>query len=151
MKTGFFIRDLIDLRSRALYWFHSVSSTTASAPSQAAYGFLTNSNSGNIADASSMATGSWTRSLAPFSARAGRMVNEGASRRSSVSGLKVTPKIPMVLPASEPPMASLIFLTILAFWAELTSTAASTSRAATLFSWAIRIRARVSFGKQDPP
>ena len=98
-----------------------------------------------------MACGSCARTFAPFSTRGGRIDSGGDSRKSSVSGLKARPSAAMVFPASFPPIASRIFLTILAFWAALISTAASTDLALTPFSCAIRNRARVSLGKHEPP
>ena len=79
------------------------------------------------------------------------MASAGASRMSSVSGLKVSPRTAMVLPASLPPRAARIFFTMRAFWAALTSTTASTMRLETACSWAIRTSASVSLGKQEPP
>ena len=54
-------------------------------------------------------------------------------------------------PASLPPSASRIFFTMRAFCAALTSTVASTMRHGAPCSWAMRINAVVSFGKQEPP
>ena len=70
---------------------------------------------------------------------------------SSVFGLKVRPSTAMVLSATEPPRASLILLTMRAFWEAFTSTTLSTMRLDTPCSWAMRISATVSLGKQEPP
>ena len=57
----------------------------------------------------------------------------------------------MVLPASAPPNAALILLSIRDVCVAFTSITASTIRLAALFSWAIRARALASLGRQEPP
>ena len=89
--------------------------------------------------------------LAPLSASAGSIAREGESRMSSVSGLKVSPSTAIFLPDSEPPSASRILATILAFCAALTSTTDSTMRQEAPCSCAMRISASVSLGKHEPP
>ena len=101
--------------------------------------------------ASDMAWGSCACTLTPFSISLGRMDSAGASRMSSVSGLKARPSTARVLPLSLPPRALRILLIMRAFCASFTSITASTMRLVTLFSWAMRTSARVSLGKQEPP
>ena len=50
-----------------------------------------------------MPTGSWARTFAPMSKSPVTSEIDGASRMSSVSGLKVRPSTAMVLPRNEPP------------------------------------------------
>ena len=75
-----------------------------------------------------MPSGSKARTVAPSPWRAGTITSDGLSRMSSVPGLKVTPSTAMVLPATEPPQASVILLTMRRFLPSLTPTTASTMR-----------------------
>ena len=75
----------------------------------------------------------------------------GASRMSSVSGLKVRPKMATVRPRTDPPAAAMMRAAMLALRASLTATTASISRDGVPWSWAMRTIASVSLGKQDPP
>ena len=75
----------------------------------------------------------------------------GLSRTSSVFGLKVTPRIAMVMPRTEPPQAWTIRRTMLRLRLSLTETTLSTMRSETLASSAIRSSAAVSLGKHEPP
>ena len=75
----------------------------------------------------------------------------GASRISSVLGLKARPKTAMVLSVSSPPSASITLLAIRRFRASLASMTEETIDKETLASSAVRVRAIVSFGKQEPP
>ena len=75
----------------------------------------------------------------------------GLSRTSSVFGLKVTPKIAMVMPRTEPPQAWTMRRTMLRLRPSLTATTLSTMRNETLASSAILSSAVVSLGKHEPP
>ena len=70
---------------------------------------------------------------------------------SSVSGLKVTPRTPIVLPPTSPPSAALIRSAIASLRASFTAMVVSTSRIGEPASRAVRASASVSLGKQDPP
>ncbi len=76
---------------------------------------------------------------------------EGASRMSSVLGLKVRPSIAIVLPRTEPPQAAMTFRPIARLRWLLTAATVSTRRMGASKSCAVLIRARVSFGKHEPP
>ena len=88
---------------------------------------------------------------APPPIRAGTMVRLGASRMSSVLGLKVTPSTATVRPLKEPPQASRSFSTIRAFTSLFTCITVSVIRIGKAWSWPIRASAAVSLGKQEPP
>ena len=106
--------------------------------------------SGSSCFASLKPLGSCAFIMAPLSNNGGIIDSDGESRISSVSGLKVKPRIAMFFPETSPNTVR-IFFTILAFCAALTSTTLSTMRDGTSFSCAIRINAKVSLGKHDPP
>ena len=89
--------------------------------------------------------------MAPASRRAGTMVRLGASRMSSVLGLKVRPSTAMVLPATEPPQCETILPAMRFLRRLLTSITVSTMRIGDPCWAAVRASARVSFGKQEPP
>ena len=77
--------------------------------------------------------------------------SDGASRRSLVLGLKVSPSTAMHLPATEPPIAALIFSTIRArclTLARVVASAISMRQPAWRPVWII---AAMSLGKHDPP
>ncbi len=75
----------------------------------------------------------------------------GASRMSSVFGLKVRPSTARVLPATEPPQWAMILAAICFLRAALTATTDSTIRIGAPACSAVRTRAKVSLGKQEPP
>ena len=75
----------------------------------------------------------------------------GASRMSSVFGLKVRPSTASVLPATEPPQWATILAAIRFLRAVLTATTDSTIRVGAPACSAVRTRASVSLGKHDPP
>ena len=132
--------------------FHSVSSTSASASRAASIASVQYSTpSGSIGRAASMPAGSNTRSRAPCSASRCRIGIEAASRMSSVSGLKVRPSTATVLPRRLLPQAARMRPAMPDLRASFTDTVASTSRDGAPASWAIRISASVSLGKQEPP
>ena len=79
------------------------------------------------------------------------MSSDGASRMSSVLGLKVTPSTPTVLPATEPPQAAMMRSAIAFLRLSLMSTTVSMMRSGLPTCWAVRTRASVSLGKQEPP
>src|SRR5438552_3461670 len=97
-----------------------------------------------------MPSGSKAWMRAPAAARAGRMARLGASRMSSVLGLKVRPSTARVLPARLPPQAAMILSAIRRLRAWLTSTTVSTIASATAASRAVRTHAVQSLGKDDP-
>ena len=75
----------------------------------------------------------------------------GASRMSSVLGLNVRPSTPIVLPPRSSPSASITLPAIAVLRRSLALTVASTSVSGRPASAAVRTRASVSFGKQEPP
>ena len=79
------------------------------------------------------------------------MASDAASRMSSVLGLKGKPRSATVLPDTSPPSAAMTLSAIFSLRASLTSTVVSTSRVGAPASDAVRPRARVSLGKQEPP
>ena len=79
------------------------------------------------------------------------MVRLGASRMSSVFGLKVRPSTANVFPATLPPQALTIFSAILRLRVSFTATTCSTIEIGAPASWAVRTKARQSFGKHEPP
>ena len=95
-----------------------------------------------------MPAGSWARMPAPRSTRAG-MASEGR-HAYRLSPANVRPSTAMVLSATEPPRAS-DFAHHARLCEALTSTTLSTMRLDTPCSWAMRISATVSLGKQEPP
>ena len=66
--------------------------------------------SGRSLPASVMPSGSKATIFAPAACSAGTMSSEGASRMSSVLGLKVRPSTPIVRPGTEPPQKSMTLL-----------------------------------------
>ena len=75
---------------------------------------------------------------------------------SSVLGLKASPSTPTVFPARDPgrpsvPRAALTREAMAFLRASLTATVVSISRRGAPADWAVRTRARVSFGKHEPP
>ena len=75
----------------------------------------------------------------------------GASRTSSVSGLKVTPSTATDLPASLPPAARSIRLAMAIFRSVFTVCTCSINDSGERASRAVRISAATSLGKQEPP
>jgi hypothetical protein len=76
----------------------------------------------------------------------------GASRMSSVLGLKVTPSTPTVLPArSSVPSTAATFSAMAFLRASFTTTVVSISLVGAPYCWAVRTRAMVSLGKHEPP
>ena len=78
-------------------------------------------------------------------------VRLGASRTSSVSGLKVMPSTAIDLPASLPPAARSMRLAIEIFRSLFTVCTCSISDSGERASRAVRISAATSLGKQEPP
>ena len=76
---------------------------------------------------------------------------DGASRISSVFGLKVRPKTATALPRRTPAKADDTFRAIARFRVSLTASAASRIRIGTWWSWAVLMSARTSLGKHEPP
>ncbi|MNE40712.1 hypothetical protein D3C80_1347490 [compost metagenome] len=102
--------------------------------------------------ASCMPSGSKAWTVAPLAIRAGATSSDGASRMSSVLGLKVRPSRATVLPfRSVPPRAAATRSAMAFLRASLTSTVVSIRRSDEPASVAVRTRARVSLGKQEPP
>ena len=100
--------------------------------------------------ATSAATGSCAFTLAPFPSSPSTTVIAGASRMSSVFGLKASPHTPMVFPASDP-KCFVAFSTSQRFCRSFTrSTERSRSKSSPICR-AIVMTARTSFGKQEPP
>ncbi len=131
--------------------FHSVTIATASASCAASYGSFANvTPCGNLALAFSMAIGSKTVIFAPLSIRAAMISIDGASRISSVSGLKASPKIAIVFPLSVVKWWT-ILSTKLFLASIFTSCTDLRSLKSYLYSPAIAISAFTSFGKQLPP
>ena len=79
------------------------------------------------------------------------MSRDGASRMSSVLGLKVRPRTPTVRPARSPSTAAATLAAMAFLRASLTATVVSMRRTGEPASVAVRTRARVSLGKQEPP
>ena len=77
--------------------------------------------------------------------------SEGASRMSSVLGLKVRPSTAMVLPRRLPPSAAATLRAMARLRTSLTATTVSTMRSGAALSCAVLISASVSLGKQEPP
>ena len=75
----------------------------------------------------------------------------GLSLISSVFGLNVIPRTAMRFPETEPPQAASIFSIMRRTRASLTSTTVSTIRTGAPARRAVDTRARVSFGRQEPP
>src|ERR1700716_3316984 len=98
-----------------------------------------------------MPTGSCARIFAPMSSSPVTSGIEGASRMSSVSGLKVRPSTATVLPRKLPPAALETLRAIARLRLSLTPSTASTIRNCTSWSGAIFPSARLSFGKHEPP
>ena len=74
----------------------------------------------------------------------------GASRMSSVRGLKARPHTATVRPDS-PPRWAATRGTSTAFWASFVRSTASTTCKGSFASWPIRMSALTSFGKHEPP
>src|SRR5262249_40666316 len=89
--------------------------------------------------------------LAPMSWRAVISGIDGASRTSSVLGLKVRPKTATVLPRSTPANEIETFRAMARLRVSLTLSTASRMRIGTSWSCAVLISARTSFGKHEPP
>lgn len=71
--------------------FHSVTTTSASAPSAAAATLGSTASPGTSSPARAPACGSYARTFAPGSSSRAASVRADASRRSSVPGLKASP------------------------------------------------------------
>ena len=89
--------------------------------------------------------------FAPAACSAGTMSSDGASRMSSVLGLKVRPSTPIVRPATEPPQKSMTFSAIFFLRALFTSMTCSTMVCGAFASRAVWASASVSLGKHEPP
>src|ERR1051325_3868957 len=76
---------------------------------------------------------------------------DGASRMSSVFGLKASPQTATILPFSDPPKCVSIFFTSTRFWYSLTASTALRILKSYFFSDEKRTSAFTSFGKQLPP
>src|SRR5215510_6079984 len=76
---------------------------------------------------------------------------DGASRTSSVLGLKVRPKTATVLPRSTPANEIETFRAMARLRVSLTLSTASRMRIGTSWSCAVLISARTSLGKHEPP
>mgnify|MGYP004096209771 CR=1 FL=1 len=110
IMTGLFMRTLISSRSKSRNSFHSVKTTSTSQSSAVSYGdFVKTVSSGRTFRACSSATGSYTLTHAPSSINRGMISTDGASRISSVFGLKARPRIPIVLFFTSPPAHRWIF------------------------------------------
>ena len=109
--------------------------------------------SGHFARAFSIARGSVTVTLAPWSCICAATLSAGESRTSSECGLNATPSTPMRRPTIEPPSSSRARSTIRTRRRMLIE---STSRRnvsawSTPSSPARAMNARMSFGRQPPP
>ena len=93
-------------RFSARNWFHSVNRTTKSAFCAALYGSSIQTPPGSRASPSCLPCGSHRRTFAPAPIMAGTKVKLGASRMSSVFGLKVTPKTAIILSRRLSPYSS---------------------------------------------
>jgi hypothetical protein len=76
---------------------------------------------------------------------------EGASRISSVLGLKVRPNTAMVLPRSEVPSAAWTLRAIARLRVSFTAATVSTIRCGASWSCPVLMSASVSLGKHEPP
>ncbi|VUD75111.1 hypothetical protein MET9862_05753 [Methylobacterium symbioticum] len=79
------------------------------------------------------------------------MASAGASRMSSVLGLKVRPRSATVLPRTPPPQAAITLRAIARLRLSLTAATVSTIRIGAPWSWAVFTKASVSLGKHEPP
>ena len=107
--------------------------------------------SGRCFSASAMPSGSNAFTRAPACISAGTTTRLGASRMSSVFGLKVRPSTAIVLPATEPPAALITTCAIVSLRRSLAAITASTIVTGEATWWAVRDRASVSLGKHEPP
>ena len=89
--------------------------------------------------------------IADLCEQAGADVGDVARGMSSVLGLKVSPKMAMVLPRTDPPQAAMTLRAMPRLRCSLIATVVSTMRKGRLKSWAVLIRASVSLGKHEPP
>ena len=142
-------------RSRPRNSFHSVITTSASAPSQRLVGVLaTRSTSGSSLPASSMPSGSKARTIwRRLACSAGTMSSDGASRMSSVLGLKVRPSTRDRLAgdraaAGVDDLACAMRLLARVVDLDDLSRRCAAARSA---SRAVRTSASVSLGKHEPP
>src|ERR1700691_5788308 len=95
--------------------------------------------------------GSKARTRAPMSWSAVMSASEGASRKSSVLGLKESPRTATVLPRSEPENMFATLRAMARFRISFAAAIASTMRRDISWSWPVLIRARIFLGKQGPP
>ena len=84
-----------------------------------------------------MPSGSKATIFAPAACSAGTMSSEGASRMSSVLGLKVSPSTPTVRPFTEPPQKSMTLAAMRFLRALFTSMTCSTMVCGALTSRAV--------------
>jgi hypothetical protein len=79
------------------------------------------------------------------------MVIDGASRMSSVFGLKVSPRMAIFLPRTLPSQAAMTLRPMARLRLSLIATVVSMRRTGLSWSCAVLTSARVSLGKHDPP
>ena len=99
---------------------HSVTSTTASAPSTASADDALKSTPWISLRASASATGSYARTRAPAAFSRADSTSDDASRMSSVFGLNASPSRAISFPTSEPRCLCSFAITR-RFWSSLTS------------------------------
>ena len=88
---------------------------------------------------------------APRRASSVTIVRLGATRMSSVLGLKAKPHRAIVLPLRSSPKRCTILSTSTSFCCSLTASTAANSWSGQPASAAVLARALTSFGKHDPP
>ena len=101
--------------------------------------------------ASGIATGSNAVTVAPRASSPSMITRLGASRMSSVLGLKASPQSAMRRPERSSPKRRTIFATRTPFCRSLASSTAPTTFSSMPLSWAVRRSAVTSLGKHDPP
>jgi len=114
--------------STAAYSGHSVRTTSASAPTQAATGSVASSTAAGTGFRWTATVGSWACTAAPAASKRSTTSRAGESRRSSVPALKVKPQTATVRPARSPPTARRTLSTMRSNCWRLTSMALSRNR-----------------------
>ena len=114
------MREATSAQSSSANSGHSVTSTTASAPSMACSAESEKSTPDMSPRAASSATGSYARTRAPSACSRPASTSEEASRMSSVLGLNASPSSAISLPTSEPRCFWSLEITR-RFWSSLTS------------------------------
>ena len=99
IRIGSAISSFTRSKSSIRNSFHSVTITSASAPSQTSYGVLAQAQLGKALAHRLHGRRVVGAHLAPSFDQAARMSIAGASRTSSVSGLNESPRMPTVFPA----------------------------------------------------